>query len=104
MSEFDGSPVLNWWKKGSSCDAVGGQDGGTLYPGDDDDDDDNDNDDYNDDDAGTKEGDDLQMFISLMCRKIALSFEKKTEHMGLESLRLRTFLISHQILLLYKIF
>jgi len=68
VSEFDGSPVLNWWKKGSSCDAVGGQDGGTLYP-------------------GTKEGDDLQMFISLMCRKIALSFEKKTEHMGLESLR-----------------
>ena len=86
MSEFDGSPVLNWWKKDSSCDAVGGQDGGTLYPGEDDDDDD-DNDDYNDDDAGTKEGDDLQMFISLMCRKIALSFEKKTEHMGLESLR-----------------
>ena len=85
MSEFDGSPVLNWWKKGSSCDAVGGQDGGTLYPGDDGDDYD---DDYNDDDdAGTKEGDDLQMFISLMCRKIALSFEKKTEHMGLESLR-----------------
>ena len=88
MSEFDGSPVLNWWKKGSSCDAVGGQDGGTLYPGDDGDDYD---DDYNDDDdAGTKEGDDLQMFISLMCRKIALSFEKKTEHMGLESLRLGT--------------
>ena len=42
MSEFDGSPVLNWWKKGSSCDAVGGQDGGTLYPGED-------NDDYDDD-------------------------------------------------------
>ena len=103
MSEFDGSPVLNWWKKGSSCDAVGGQDGGTLYPGDDDND--GDDGDYNDDDdAGTKEGDDLQMFISLMCRKIALSFEKKTEHMGLESLRLRTFLISHQILHLYKIF
>ena len=56
MSEFDGSPVLNWWKKGSSCDAVGGQDGGTLYPGDDDYDD---NDDYNDDDYDDDDDDAL---------------------------------------------
>ena len=68
MSEFDGSSELNWWKPGSSCDKVGGQDGGTLYP-------------------GATEEDDLQMFISLMCRKIGLKFEKNVEHAGLNSLR-----------------
>ena len=68
MSEFDGSSELNWWKPGSSCDKVGGQDGGTLYP-------------------GATEEDDLQMFISLMCRKISLKFEKNVEHAGLNSLR-----------------
>ena len=36
---------------------------------------------------GTKEEDDLEMFISLMCRRIGLKFEKRVEHEGLESLR-----------------
>ena len=53
VDEYDGTTTLNWWKKGSQCDKVGGQDGGTLY-------------------QGTKQEDKLQMFIDLMCRKIEL--------------------------------
>jgi len=68
VEEFDGSSELNWWKPGSHCDKVGGQDGGTLYP-------------------GAKKDDDMQMFISLMCRKIGLKYEKTVEHAGLESYR-----------------
>ena len=68
VSKFDGSPVLNWWKAGSECDQVGGQDGGTLYP-------------------GTQRTDTIQMFISLMCRKINLQYEKDTDHLGLQSYR-----------------
>ena len=68
VSKFDGSPVLNWWKAGSECDEVGGQDGGTLYP-------------------GTKKTDILQMFISLMCRKINLKYEKDVQYDELDSLR-----------------
>jgi len=68
VSKFDGSPVLNWWKAGSECDQVGGQDGGTLYP-------------------GTKKTDNLEMFISLMCRKINLQYEKDVQYDELNSLR-----------------
>jgi len=68
VDEYDGKASLNWWKKNSQCDKVGGQDGGTLYP-------------------GTKEEDKLQMFIDLMCRKIELEFEKNVTHAGLNSLR-----------------
>ena len=68
VSQFDGSPVLNWWKAGSECDQVGGQDGGTLYP-------------------GTQRTDTLQMFISLMCRKINLQYEKDVQYDELNSLR-----------------
>ena len=68
VSKFDSSPVLNWWKAGSECDKVGGQDGGTLYP-------------------GTKKTDNLEMFISLMCRKINLQYENDTDHLGLQSYR-----------------
>jgi len=68
VSEYDGSPVLNWWKPGSHCDKVGGQDGGTLYP-------------------GTDPQDELNIFIDLMCRKIGLKYEKNMEHAGLDSYR-----------------
>ena len=68
VDEYDGTTTLNWWKKGSQCDKVGGQDGGTLY-------------------QGTKQEDKLQMFIDLMCRKIELQHEKNVEHDGLDSLR-----------------
>ena len=61
VSQFDGSPQLNWWKAGSECDKVGGQDGGTLYP-------------------GTKKEDKLEMFISLMCRKLNLKYEKDVQY------------------------
>jgi len=68
VSKFDGSSELKWWAPGSECDKVGGQDGGTLYP-------------------GTKKTDNLQMFISLMCRKIGLEFEKDVQYGELNSLR-----------------
>jgi len=68
VQEFDGSSELNWWKPGSHCDKVGGQDGATIYP-------------------GAKKEDDMEMFISLMCRKINLKYEQTVEHAGLESYR-----------------
>jgi len=68
VSKFDGSPELKWWAPGSDCDKVGGQDGGTLYP-------------------GTSRTDTIQMFISLMCRKIGLKYEKDVEYGHLNSLR-----------------
>lgn len=68
VSQYDGSAELGWWQKGSSCDKVGGQDGGTLAP-------------------GAKKEDNLEMFIDLMCRKLPLKFEKEVEHAGLKSLR-----------------
>ena len=68
VSKFAGSPVLNWWKAGSECDQVGGQDGGTLYP-------------------GTKKTDNLEMFISEISRKINLQYEKDVQYDELNSLR-----------------
>jgi hypothetical protein len=51
------------------CDEVGGQDGGTLYP-------------------GLEQEDSLDIFIDLMCRRIELSYEKDTEYMeGLTAFR-----------------
>jgi len=67
VEQFDGSSSLGWWKPGSSCDAVGGQDGPTLPPG--------------------LDKHPLEMFISLMCRRIKLEFEKEVEHAGLVSYR-----------------
>jgi len=49
--------TLDWWKPGSSCDAVGGQDSSTLPPG------------------LTKEST-PEIFIDLMCRKLPFAFEK----------------------------
>ena len=78
------SNYLNWWEPKSTCDKVGGQDGGTLPP-------------------LVSERQYMEMFIDLMCRKIDLRFkvfyktdcfnqifgrfEKKVVHHGLESLR-----------------
>jgi len=66
--EYDRSNYLNWWEPKSTCDKVGGQDGGTLPP-------------------LVSERQYMEMFIDLMCRKIDLRFEKKVVHHGLESLR-----------------
>jgi len=68
VKEFDSSEELNWWKKGSTCDEVGGQDGATLPP-------------------GILKTDAMDMFISLMCRRIDLKYEKDVEHLGLNSYR-----------------
>ncbi len=57
VTEYDGSTELGWWEKGSQCDAVGGQDSSTLPP------------------SITKNMT-LDIFISLMCRSIPITFEK----------------------------
>lgn len=61
VKEFDSSPVLNWWEKGSECDKLGGYDGGTLPP-------------------GLGKEDSLDMFISLMCRRLELVYEKEEQY------------------------
>jgi len=58
VKEFDSSSTMNWWKPGSKCDEMGGFDGGTLPP-------------------GLEKEDSLDIFISLMCRRINLVFEKE---------------------------
>jgi len=60
VKKFDSSPVMNWWEKDSKCDELGGFDGGTLPP-------------------GLTKHDSLDIFISLMCRRLNLEFEKE-EH------------------------
>jgi len=61
VKEFDSSPVMNWWVKDSECDKLGGQDGGTLPP-------------------GLGKEDSLDMFISLMCRRLSLAYEKEIKY------------------------
>jgi len=68
VEEFDSSPTMNWWQQGSTCDKLGGQDGATLPP-------------------GIMKTDAMDMFISLMCRRINLEYEKDVEHLGLNSYR-----------------
>jgi len=68
VEEFDSSTSLNWWKPGSECDKVGGQDSSTLPP-------------------GWEKTQSMDMFISLMCRRIKLEYEKDTKHQGLTSYR-----------------
>jgi hypothetical protein len=50
VEEFDSSPTMNWWKPGSECDKLGGQDSSTLPP-------------------GWERTQSMDMFISLMCRR-----------------------------------
>ena len=54
---YDGKKELEWWKQGSMCDKVGGNDGSTLPP-------------------GLNEQSEVDMWIALMCRSIKLKFEK----------------------------
>jgi hypothetical protein len=61
VKEFDSSPVLNWWEPGSKCDEVGGQDGGTLPP-------------------GVEQDESLDIFISLMCRRLNLYYEQDEKY------------------------
>jgi len=68
VEEFNSSPNMNWWQPGSTCDKLGGQDGATLPP-------------------GVMKTDAMDMFISLMCRRINLEYEKDVDHLGLNSYR-----------------
>lgn len=68
VEKFDNSTTFGWWEEGSSCDKVGGQDGGTLPP-------------------VVDRFKEMEMFVSLMCRKINLQFENMTTHSGLQSYR-----------------
>lgn len=61
VKEFDSSPNLNWWVKDSKCDKLGGQDGGTFPP-------------------GIAKDESLDIFISLMCRRLDLVFEKEMQY------------------------
>ena len=57
MVMYDGKKELEWWKQGTMCDKVGGNDGSTLPP-------------------GLNEQSEVDMWIALMCRSIKLKFEK----------------------------
>lgn len=68
VTEFDNSKTMNWWIPGSKCDELGGSDASTLPP-------------------SWKSTDAMDMFISLMCRRINLEYEMETEHAGITTLR-----------------
>ena len=57
MVEYDGSSSLGWWKSGSQCDAVKGNDGSTLPP-------------------GLNKDSQIDIWIALMCRTLRMTFEK----------------------------
>ena len=54
VEEFNSSPNMNWWKPGSECDKLGGQDSSTLPP-------------------GWEKTQVMDMFISLMCRRYCIT-------------------------------
>ncbi len=60
VTEYDGKKELDWWKKGSHCDAVGGQDSSTMPP-------------------GLTNQSTPDVFIALMCRSLPMVFEKVRE-------------------------
>ena len=68
VTEYDGEKELNWWKKGSECDRVKGQDSSTLPP-------------------QLTRDQKLEIYISLMCRTINMEYEKDIEHAGINSYR-----------------
>ncbi|XP_040564002.2 LOW QUALITY PROTEIN: lysosome membrane protein 2-like [Lepeophtheirus salmonis] len=65
---YDGKTELGWWKKGSTCDKVRGQDSSTLPP-------------------SLARDMNLEIFIALMCRPIDLTYEKDTSHAGIPTYR-----------------
>ena len=73
IQEFDGSRTLNWWQLDSRCEEVGGHDGGTLPP---------------DTFWGPRDEEkEMDIFLSLMCRRLSLYYEQETEHAGMRSFR-----------------
>jgi len=65
---YDNKTTFGWWKENTTCNQVGSQDTSTLPP-------------------LVSKSQDIEMFISLMCRKINLQFEKVTKHAQLSSYR-----------------
>ena len=68
VEKFNDKVTFGWWKEGSSCDQVGGHDGPTFPP-------------------QVEMSQKMEMFISLMCRKLTMKYEKHTSHSGLLSYR-----------------
>ncbi len=66
VTKFDNSAELGWWRKGSQCDAVHGQDSSTLPP-------------------QLTNDTKLDVFISLMCRSLPLHFEKVSLRLDLRT-------------------
>ena len=61
VTEYRNKKTLDWWKEGSHCDVVGGQDSSTLPP-------------------QLTEDTELNVFIALMCRLLPMEFEKVRAH------------------------
>jgi len=68
MVDYDGKKTLDWWKPGSTCDKVKGNDGSTLPP-------------------GLNPESKIDIWIALMCRTLRMTYEKDTEHAGIKTLR-----------------
>ena len=68
VTKYDGKSTHGWWKEGSICDKVKGQDSSTLPP------------------ALNKDVK-LDIFIALMCRTIRMEYEKDMEHAGINTYR-----------------
>ncbi len=68
VEKYDGKTTLGWWKKGSVCDKVKGQDSSTLPP-------------------GLTPNRTLDIYIALMCRTIQMNYEQEVEHAGIKTLR-----------------
>jgi len=68
VEQFNNEVNFGWWQEGSSCDQVGGQDGPTFAP-------------------ELNMIQEMEVFISIMCRKLSLKYEKHTKHSGIMSYR-----------------
>ena len=68
ITKFNGKDTHEWWKKGSMCDKVKGQDSSTLPP-------------------GLVKDQTLEIFIALMCRTIKMNYEKDVQHANINTYR-----------------
>jgi len=68
VEEYDDKVTFGWWQVDSSCDKVGGHDGPTFPP-------------------QVEMSQRMEMFLSLMCRKLTMQYEKHTTHSGILSYR-----------------
>ena len=68
VTEYDGKRTFGWWKKGSTCDQVKGQDGTTLP-------------------SNIDKNHELDIFLDFMCRTIKLKYEKDVNHGDIQTYR-----------------